>query len=502
MKKRLLITVFGLFYSMTFSSIYAYESLQGPTEMLYWDKEKAYNGYTLFGANSNNNSYLIDMEGNVINTWSPGKNPRFNENGNFMDARGNDFVELGWDGTTVWEYTESRKDYNPHHDFVRIFNKKLNAYTTMYIANKNITHAEAIAAGCDPKGKYDGSSIDTIVEIDMEGNIVWEYWFFDHLVQDIDPGKANFVGKGKTIADYPGRLNINLPGEPMKRDWLHINSLDYNRELDQVVANAARGEFYVIDHGNTFIPGYPKGSIALAAGPKGDFLYRFGNPSRYEQGEPASIRSNGNKQIDGSHDIQWIRPGLPGAGNFLIFNNGQGLLERIPSSYIFEINPFLDAKKKDTGNYVNPPDAGYYKREPVNQRDTHKSTLTISNHVVWIYSPKSSQGFFSHIGSGCQRLPNGNTLICAMTEGHFFEVTGEGDLVWEYINPITSKGVVKVMGDSYPMSNPAFRAYRYNADHPALKGKDLTPKGTITELAAQGKIEQPRERRGGKGGKK
>ncbi|MBW1764024.1 MAG: hypothetical protein JRJ23_04675, partial [Deltaproteobacteria bacterium] len=150
MKKRLLITVFGLFYSMTFSSIYAYESLQGPTEMLYWDKEKAYNGYTLFGANSNNNSYLIDMEGNVINAWSPGKNPRFNEKGNFLDVRGKIFVELGWDGTTVWEYTESRRNYSPHHDFVRIFNKKLNAYTTMYIANKNITHAEAIAAGCDP----------------------------------------------------------------------------------------------------------------------------------------------------------------------------------------------------------------------------------------------------------------------------------------------------------------------------------------------------------------
>ena len=30
------------------------------------------------------------------------------------------------------------------------------------------------------------------------------------------------------------------------------------------------------------------------------------------------------------------------------------------------------------------------------------------------------------VGSGAQRLPNTNTLICAMTEGHIFEVTPDG----------------------------------------------------------------------------
>ena len=32
------------------TSLYAYESLQGPTELLYWDKTNTYNGYTWFGA--------------------------------------------------------------------------------------------------------------------------------------------------------------------------------------------------------------------------------------------------------------------------------------------------------------------------------------------------------------------------------------------------------------------------------------------------------------------
>jgi len=38
--------------------------------------------------------------------------------------------------------------------------------------------------------------------------VIWEWCFFDHVVQDYDASKPNYVGAGKTIADYPGRLNI------------------------------------------------------------------------------------------------------------------------------------------------------------------------------------------------------------------------------------------------------------------------------------------------------
>ena len=44
------------------------------------------------------------------------------------------------------------------------------------------------------------------------------------------------------------------------------------------------------------------------------------------------------------------------------------------------------------------------------------------------------------------------------------------------------------------MTNSVFRAYRYAADHPGLKGRDLAPKGTITERAAQGLDARPRRR--------
>ena len=497
-KTSLIIGILVTLLVLTVSFAYGYEVLQGPTELRYWDKAKAYNGYTLCAG------YLIDMEGNVVHTWPSHKNPRLLDNGNLLDTTQTKdglttFQELDWDGNVVWKYTETREKYHPHHDFVRIFNKKLNAYTTLYIANKDLTVEEVIAAGCNPENVQEGAQMDAIVEVDMNGNIIWEWCFFDHVIQDFDPTKPNYVGEGKTIADYPNRININMPGKPVRRDWLHINSLDYNEELDQIVCNSVQGEFYVIDHGNTFIPGDPEGSIALAASAAGDFLYRFGDPARYGQGDPPriledwNVSTTGHKQIGGSHDIQWIKPGLPGAGHFLVFNNGQYLFERTPQSYIFEINPYLDANGNDTGHYVNPPDAGYRVWKPEDARNTHKRPKLISNQIVWMYYSKDNHNFFSHIGSGCQRLPNGNTLICSMVDGHIFEVTSEGELVWEYINPITPDGPVKVISDCLPMTNRVFRAYRYGPEHPALKGKDLTPKGPITKLFGKKEEEEEEE---------
>ena len=148
-------------------SALGYERLQGPTELLFCDKAKAFPGYTLFGVG--NRTFLLDMDGRVVHTWPVGTNPHLLDNGNIVDASKDDpsgfqgFKEVDWDGKTVWEYTEKREDYAPHHDWVRIFNKKLNAPTTLYIANKSITDAQAIAAGADPKnGPYENGQMDAI----------------------------------------------------------------------------------------------------------------------------------------------------------------------------------------------------------------------------------------------------------------------------------------------------------------------------------------------------
>ncbi|MGE5198979.1 MAG: aryl-sulfate sulfotransferase, partial [Rhodospirillaceae bacterium] len=363
MRRTLLIVV--LFAASTL----AYERLQGPTELLFHDPARAFDGYTLFGVGGR--TWLLDMQGRVVHTWPIGTNPHLLDNGHVLDASKDDpsgfagFREVDWDGRTVWEYNERREGYAPHHDWVRIFNKALAAPTTLYIANRSITHEQAIAAGADPaKGPYRDGQMDAIVEVDMQGNVVWEWWFFDHVVQDVDPAKPHYAGPGRTIAHYPGRINLNMPGRPLRRDWLHCNSLDFNAESGHIVINSVQGELYVIDHDGTFVPGDPKAGIAKAAGPAGDFLYRFGDPARYGQGDPPRILENwdsatsGHKQMGGAHDAHWITPGLAGAGHLMVFNNGQYLFQRTPQSSVLEINPSIDSAGRDTGKYVNPPDAG------------------------------------------------------------------------------------------------------------------------------------------------
>jgi hypothetical protein len=495
MKRSLFAVVCAGLLSIAPGEAAAYQAAQGPTETRLWDPTRAFDGYTLFAAHGK--TYLVDMAGRVVHQWNVGTNPKLLEDGSILDASKDDpsgfggFQRVDWDGKVVWEYTESRKDYAPHHDFVRTYNKKLSAWTTMYIANRTITQDQAIGVGADPaNGPYDGAQVDAIVEVDDSGTVVWEWWFLDHVVQTVAPDKSTYAGVGKTVADWPGRLDVNLPGRPLRKDWLHCNSMDYNEDLDQVVINAVQGEFVVVDHGNTFVAGDPAASIALAAGPKGDFLYRYGDPARYERGEPPSIPDNwttsssGHKQIGGAHDIHWIRPGLPGAGHFLVFNNGQYLFEATNQSYADEIAPFLDKSKTDTGQYVDPPSAGYTVYE--GPKDQGKPKRNLSNQLTWRYGSLSPSGMASHIGGSAQRLPNGNTLICADTEGHFLEVTaGDADhapeLVWEYISPVTKDlGALRTMPDAIPMLNSVFRAYRFAKDDPAFSGKTLTAGPTIT----------------------
>ena len=489
MRTRLFVSI-PLLVALCSATLGYAESLRTVTGLNYIDKERAFDGYTLFAALGDGTTYLLDMEGNVVNSWPITGNPQLLDNGNLLAGSRGRFTELDWDGDIVWSYEETRSNYVPHHDFVRRYNPKLGEMTTFYIANRDVSQEECVAMGCDPANDYTGASIDTIVEINMDGEIIWEWRFVDHMVQDRYPDKANYVGEGKTIADYPGRLNVNLPGRPVRRDWLHLNAMDYNSELDQVMFDAVGGEVYIIDHGATFVPGDPEQSIALAAGPAGDFLWRFGDPARYEQGDrphndavsPLTPlgQDSGHQQIGGVHDIQWIDEGLPGAGKILLFNNGHLFNDHVPQSYVYEINPYLDADGNDTGQYVNPPDAGYYLWESEARGTTHKASRNISNQVVWMYRSRDPQNFFSHIASGAHRLPNGNTFICASTTGHLFEVTADGDLVWEYIVPVTNDGqIVDELIDPMPMGNPVFRAYRYGPEHPAFAGRELTPMGPI-----------------------
>jgi len=88
---------------------------------------------------------------------------------------------------------------------------------------------------------------------------------------------------------------------------------------------------------------------------------------------------------------------------------------------------------------------------------------------VWEYKDEPVSDFYSSFISGCQRLPNGNTLICEGQTGRIFEVTTEGEIVWEFYNPFC------LYHPAFGMNNHVFRAYRYGPDYEGLKGKTLDP---------------------------
>lgn len=59
----------------------------------------------------------------------------------------------------------------------------------------------------------------------------------------------------------------------------------------------------------------------------------------------------------------------------------------------------------------------------------------IGRRIVWEYTAKTPEDFFTVSRGANQRLGNGNTLITNSDSGQVFEVTPEGEIVWELLNP-------------------------------------------------------------------
>lgn len=68
----------------------------------------------------------------------------------------------------------------------------------------------------------------------------------------------------------------------------------------------------------------------------------------------------------------------------------------------------------------------------------HSRVLELEPHsgeVVWSYRDETKDAFFSRTGGSCQALANGNILITESDFGRAFEITREGEIVWEFHNP-------------------------------------------------------------------
>ena len=87
-----------------------------------------------------------------------------------------------------------------------------------------------------------------------------------------------------------------------------------------------------------------------------------------------------------------------------------------------------------------------------------------------------SDGLLTANISGAQRLPNGNTPICAGAPGIIVEVTPQGRVVWQYT-------VAAFGGRRGPNARQVFRASRVGLDFPGLAGKPLTAGKPLEEVA-------------------
>jgi len=391
--------------------------------------QNAFEGYTLYNNNGSHTTYLIDMEGSIAHSWQSnysvantvyllesgsilrtGHDPNAQFNGG---AVGGIIQEMNWEGDVVWQYNYSNYNHCQHHDIILLPNGNV-----LLIAWERKTGAEAVQAG---SSSYQEIWPLHIVEVQQTGpttgNIVWEWYLWDHLIQDHDPTKDNYG----VVADHPELVDINCQGDnidPPGGDWIHANGIDYNAELDQIVFSSHfMDEIYIIDHSTTTeeATSHSGGN----AGMGGDILYRWGNPQNYNRG------NSSDRIFYVIHNAHWIPEGLEGEGNIMVFNNGQG-------------RPGVDYSSVDV---IEPPIENTY------NYSIESGMAFGPEELSWTYA---TPVYSNHL-SGAQRLPNGNTLVIMGTSGYFVEINEDEEIVW-----------------SYTTGGQCTRAYRYSPYYPGL----------------------------------
>jgi len=89
--------------------------------------------------------------------------------------------------------------------------------------------------------------------------------------------------------------------------------------------------------------------------------------------------------------------------------------------------------------------------------------------IKWEYVADNPVDFHTTYIGGCERLPNGNTLICEGAKGRFFEVTETGEIVWEYLVPFYARHLSPRFG----LTNATYRCHRYSPDYAGLPADKL-----------------------------
>ena len=391
--------------------------------------QEVFEGYTIFtpqvgNPNSGSETLLLNNDQETVHSWSHNRGPAsmpyliqedepglentilvypYRVPNPTMDSGGVgggvQFVD--WNSNVLWDFVLSNEQYQHHHDVAPMPNGNI-----LMVAWEAFTSNEAYDMGREP-GSIDNPLNQmwstAILEIEpYTNNIVWEWHMWDHLVQELGPGYGATYGN---IEDHPELMNINEgnvgsgsgPGSS-NADWIHINAIDYNESLDQIaISSRFMSEIYIIDHSTTTeeAASHEGGNC----GKGGDFLYRWGNPQIYNRG------NNSTQILDDQHSVNWIPEGYPGEGNLIVFNNRhQG-----NQSAGVEFTPPLT----EDGNYIILGTQPFGPEEP-----------------TWVYHP--GPGWHTNVQGGAFRLPNGNTLLTVCDDADIYEVTYEGEVVWDY----------------------------------------------------------------------
>lgn len=414
-----------------------------PTGTTIFDPDRCWNGYTVFQAKETG-ACIVDMNGATVQMWQGlhGFPNALLPGGHVMGTTGQrdgrygyqdhrDLVQVDWEGNTVWKFNEYEYIEDPgeeaqwmarfHHDFQREgspvgyyvpgMEPKVKEGNTLLLAHKNLYNREITE-----KLLLD----DVFLEVNWEGDIVWEWICSDHFDElDFSEEARNTMYRIPNMRACSGGMG----------DWMHINSMSL----------LGPNRFY--DDGDTrFHPdniiwsGRQANIIAITDKKSGRLVWILGPD--YDR-TPELMKLG---WIIGQHHAHMIPRGLPGEGNILVFDNGGWAGYGSP-------NP---GASRGFNNVMRD-----YSRVLEFDPVTLEIVWQLTPAELNLEKPVDYAKFYSPFISAAQRLPNGNTLITEGSDGRLIEVTRDHRVVWEYISPY--------WGSNTNM-NMVYRAYRVPYD--------------------------------------
>lgn len=311
------------------------------------------------------------------------------------------------------------------------------------LPNGNLLYAGKVATGL--LVDLDGAG-GILLEVDWDSNVVWEYQepYLHHTFYRTKNGNTFILKWVKVPDDIAVRVKGGFPDSEgdgvMWRDAIQEITADgkvvwewvAHRHLEPDVtpdcpvcprstwthANAVSE----LPDGNILVSFMGINTISIIDKKMGDIKWQWGAWTGADRGPGDLVHQHCPTMLDND--------------NILVFDNGM-----------------------HTGGFA----WGFSRVIEVNPRN---------NEIVWKYGGGEIQSeFYSATLGSCQRLPNGNTLICARTTGRIFEVNSSLELVWEFANNLPSY-------ESYPAqtrSHMVYSAYRYGMDYSGLKGPVSLP---------------------------